>query len=495
MTTTNFSAGTVVASTWLNDVDVTTYEGCINVRQAPYNAVGDGSTDDTAAIQAAITAAAAARKPLYFPPNASAAYYKVTSTLTITTALSIIGSGSYTTTILGVGLGAGVRVIDYNCLAADVIEQVNIRGITIRSDNASPNALRLKNVSYVWARDLRVYNVANGIEIEGTRCFTHTYDGLNGTSVTTSTYKFASGFTGGGQYIFNGCTFVGTTAFALPATASADGLNFFGCNWEQATTNSMFIGGSVGGLLVSGGRTEGCDGIDFVLRPFGAAEVIGGVSISGVSFGSSDAAASSRIRIGGDSGKVRGFSVLGNTVTHGTDTFAGTLVDLNGEGGAGIVAGNYLHGTACTVVNNQRAGIVVYSNENLSGALAEWWGTAHWGVTESSYTVTTTGHTVAQTGTINYTLHGNVGTLKLPTLSGTSSATSFTITGMPAAIRPATDTDIILKVADNGGAALFALGRIKTTGVIEVYATPGGGVFTAAGAKTCYALSVSYNLT
>jgi hypothetical protein len=49
----------------------------INVRKAPYSAAGDGTTDDTSAINAAVAAAAAAAVPVYFP----AATYKITSTL------------------------------------------------------------------------------------------------------------------------------------------------------------------------------------------------------------------------------------------------------------------------------------------------------------------------------------------------------------------------------------------------------------------------------
>lgn len=51
----------------------------ISVKDAPYNAVGNGSTDDTAAIQACITANPG--KTIFFPPGS----YKVTGTLTIST--------------------------------------------------------------------------------------------------------------------------------------------------------------------------------------------------------------------------------------------------------------------------------------------------------------------------------------------------------------------------------------------------------------------------
>lgn len=48
----NFSAGTVVTSDWLNAVDANVFDYTINVKN--YGAVGDGTTDDTAAIQAAL---------------------------------------------------------------------------------------------------------------------------------------------------------------------------------------------------------------------------------------------------------------------------------------------------------------------------------------------------------------------------------------------------------------------------------------------------------
>lgn len=54
MTTTNFSAGTVVASDWLNDVDDAVYNKLHNyVNVKSFGAVCDGATDDWAAIQAA----------------------------------------------------------------------------------------------------------------------------------------------------------------------------------------------------------------------------------------------------------------------------------------------------------------------------------------------------------------------------------------------------------------------------------------------------------
>ena len=53
-----------------------------------------------------------------------------------------------------------------------------------------------------------------------------------------------------------------------------------------------------------------------------------------------------------------------------------------------------------------------------------------------TYTGTFTGCTTAQTVTISYAVVGNVVTLQIPVQLATSNATTFTITGAPAALRP-----------------------------------------------------------
>jgi hypothetical protein len=76
----------------------------INVKNPTYGATGDGSTDDTTALQAAIDAAIAAGKPLYIPKG----IYKYTAPLTVDGNLSIIGalsSGSWATGNINVPIG------------------------------------------------------------------------------------------------------------------------------------------------------------------------------------------------------------------------------------------------------------------------------------------------------------------------------------------------------------------------------------------------------
>jgi len=71
--------------------DSATYAALTNLDVRTFGAVGNGTTDDTAAIQAAIDAAVPGQA-IQFPATGSGAYFKITDTLTITTPnLRIIG--------------------------------------------------------------------------------------------------------------------------------------------------------------------------------------------------------------------------------------------------------------------------------------------------------------------------------------------------------------------------------------------------------------------
>lgn len=375
----------------------------VNVRD--FGALGNGINDDTASIQAAVTAAKAVpNATVYFPPNLPSQFYKTTAPIVIDGAVSLRGDSPAAVTIIGIGLGSSQYVFDYNCLAANVVEQITVQGMTIRSDGV-PSALRIKNASYVNVKDIRVYNVQHGVIMEGARCFSNVFEELNSYSVSGSTVRFASGFTGGGHFTFLHCTFTGDTGFVLPATSFADSITMTGCNFEQCITNSFYIGGSCRGVALLGCRTEGCNGDDFQINP-ASGESVEGITITGTSF-TTDAGASRPIIFGGAGGSVRGFSITGNQVEYAG---AGTsFVYLNGDGESGLVAGNYFAQSNTTPVNVQRSGVIVFGNENSSGKCAEFWGSAAWGVTEGSFTpVDASGAGLTLTGTIRYTKIGRV---------------------------------------------------------------------------------------
>lgn len=96
----------------------------VSVKDAPYNAKGDGTADDTAAIQAAIDSFTSGEGTVFFPRGT----YKVTSTISVAqNGISLYGAGTKSTTIAFTPTAAdtcllfskGASVL-YNCGLRDI---------------------------------------------------------------------------------------------------------------------------------------------------------------------------------------------------------------------------------------------------------------------------------------------------------------------------------------------------------------------------------------
>ena len=361
-----------------------------------FGATGNGSTDDTAAIQAAINAARLTNAVVYFPPNNISQFYKITAPLTCDGPISIIGAGPQAVTIWAQGFTAGQYILDFD-LPVATNYFFDIKGITLRSNNQAPNGIRLKNTSYCTLSNVQLYNVANGVVITGAACFSNYFENLACYLVSARSVLFQS-FTGGGHYTFNHCTFTGNYGFEVDSASAINELTFTSCNFEQCVTNSFSSIGTVQGLSFVGCRTEGLDGTaDFLLYPSAGNEVTG-LSVTGCYF-TTDAGASVPIYLGGNSGAVRGFNICGNHVEYAA---ANNFVTLNGDGESGVIAGNYFNLTTTTPTNVRRPGVVIYANENATGKCVESWGNATWGVEEGTFTPSWIGTTVAGDTTPRY---------------------------------------------------------------------------------------------
>jgi len=110
----------------------------------------------------------------------------------------------------------------------------------------------------------------------------------------------------------------------------------------------------------------------------------------------------------------------------------------------------------------------------------------------SSFTGTLTGVTATVTGTVKYVKVGDIVTISVPTLTGTSNAITKTITGMPAAIRPAATKRAITIVTDNGGSPVSGEVFIYDTGIMDFYITLAAGAWTGSGAATVAAFDYTY---
>lgn len=126
MATTNFTNGvTLTDAGWFNDVNDAIYDDVANIKNSEYGAVGDGSTDDSAAFQLAVDSG----KKIQLNAGET---YKITQQIEITENLWIEGNGAK---ILFTPDNAFFL---YNA-AADAITSFVVKELTIET-NAAPRA-------------------------------------------------------------------------------------------------------------------------------------------------------------------------------------------------------------------------------------------------------------------------------------------------------------------------------------------------------------------
>lgn len=111
-----------------------------------------------------------------------------------------------------------------------------------------------------------------------------------------------------------------------------------------------------------------------------------------------------------------------------------------------------------------------------------------------SYTGTATGLTTSPTGSITYCKHGNLVTLEIPAgFTGTSNATTFTITGasIPTEIKPSTVKYCPAFVTNNGTQAIGQV-KVNVNGTLIIERDPAGTNWTSSGTKALHPVSITY---
>jgi hypothetical protein len=111
-----------------------------------------------------------------------------------------------------------------------------------------------------------------------------------------------------------------------------------------------------------------------------------------------------------------------------------------------------------------------------------------------SYTGSLTGLTTVPTVTVNYRQSGNHVILSFAAQQGTSNSTAFTITGMPAAIRPSSNVSgILCTIQDN---ATIQAGRVtvQSDGTLAFSVGLSSGTFTASSTKGTRDNCIAYPL-
>jgi hypothetical protein len=112
--------------------------------------------------------------------------------------------------------------------------------------------------------------------------------------------------------------------------------------------------------------------------------------------------------------------------------------------------------------------------------------------TTGTYTAAFTGTTTDPAPTIRWSLVGAHVDLYIPQSSATSNATSFTITGMPAGVRPARAQTMLCRVQDNGTVSIGIV-SIGTDGTLTFGLGVTGAVFTNTGTKGVELQTLGYS--
>lgn len=274
MSDTTFSSGTVVTSTWLNDVNKATYRDALNVTMSPYGAVGDGTTDDTTAIQSAITSASASGKSVFFPAPSS--FYKITSPLNLGSGCELIGEQGYKTIIRNTS-GSGQTININPSLGGNgnyVLKNLRIGGTGSVTGLSSTGVVYTGYVSYLtmenchFEADLAVCINANLIVCDFNKC---TFGYWQQTSIHASHQhlNINGGAINSNVNIFRQCKFNNAKA-AYSTVLTSGGLlwRFELCDWSN-NIRAMSTS-NITGLELDQCYSEGCGTSTGQIFDFGA---------------------------------------------------------------------------------------------------------------------------------------------------------------------------------------------------------------------------------
>lgn len=114
------------------------------------------------------------------------------------------------------------------------------------------------------------------------------------------------------------------------------------------------------------------------------------------------------------------------------------------------------------------------------------------GYAESSFTVTLTGVNGTVTGTATATEIGNLAVLIFPTLAGTSTATTKTLTGLPSALASGRTINFFGDGFDNSGGTNAMMSHSLSGTTITLNKDLNGGAWTASGTTSVNFIPVSY---
>lgn len=235
----------------------------VNVKD--FCAVGDGVTDDTAAINAAL-ASLTSGGVVYFPPGK----YLITSTIVLTPNLTLFGESRDTTALLA---GTSGMVMFQLVFATRSQAAVEIRGLQFDAHGRTGiTAIRMVHPDDVLLSNLQFVGCVNNVDVD--RCHNFVIDGCRSSgdfvalkagrlnfystvsNPATDPYPYCFAVTISNYFTFNTGTGVVGPCISLNRAVGASVLNF--------TVNDANIGGMTNAVVFSG-DCQGCSMIGGVL--------------------------------------------------------------------------------------------------------------------------------------------------------------------------------------------------------------------------------------
>lgn len=428
MATTNFSSGAVIAAAWLNDVDATVYQGqntsgihVKNVKDPAYGAVGDGVTDDTAAIQAALTAGG----HIYFPVGK----YRITSTLTLTGTRGMVLEGAGSALLAnGTGYSTTTELIfddstsGTNGLVFTDFLGVSVRNLLIKMERSSAGggtALYLYN-----GHDYSIENVRIDLDVGSTGTGLKVGNGSGATSTFVGTIKnvkvmastgtaihadfgtsltFMSCYAIGGPMVFDALTYSTVTSCAVDsaplygyAINGSSAMTFNACGAETAGKGAFYLSTTSTNIVFN--------------APYGAANNT-----------TADATIGDLFQIDSGSGAVNSITIVAPT---SVSPNGATVQNIYANAGTGLVE---VFNTDATLLSLGINGNATWKTTKLT--VTGYWESVSWTPTLGTWT-----NTGSPTVVGKYTKQGNVVTFYLKVTPATNiscTRTTSTVTGLP----------------------------------------------------------------
>ena len=226
----------------------------INVKDAPYSAVGDGVTDDKAAIQAAIDAGNTGGIPVFLPKG----NFLVSGALTYYSSSHIFGAGQAVSTILGNNLTVPIFKTTNQSTTRYYYSIFRDFGIDNQSAlNVGAIGIDLRNVSLARIDNLFFQDIEMAIQLHADAGLGAYYNVIQNTIHSTGTYfVYVSG--GANENVILSCR---SNVVDFPITISdSNGLKVHLCSFE-VFTSGIRLSAVTEFCNVQGNRLENLGGV------------------------------------------------------------------------------------------------------------------------------------------------------------------------------------------------------------------------------------------